>query len=121
MKFSTRIMLILLFGYITNTAQNNIEALDSANVKIPLSEFKFIIANEIELNAAQKQNDLFGKEVGVLKNTIADKDKIIDLRNQIVDQLNQQIEDSKPAWWNKFSLGFGTAGGLALILILMIK
>ena len=120
MRFLTLTILILLFGCITNTAQSNIAALDSTHAKVPAEELKFITMQFIELDATKQQNVLLNKEIGILKRTVADKDNIIDLRNAIIDQLKQQIEDARPAWYNKFSWGFGSAAALVLVAVIFL-
>lgn len=120
MRFLTLTILILLFGCIINTAQNNIAPLDSIHAKVSIDELKFITMQFIELDATKQQNDLLNKEIGILKRTVADKDNIIDLRNAVIDQLKQQIENARPAWYNNFSWGFGSAAALVLIAIVFL-
>lgn len=122
MKYLILLTAILSLNFITITGQTKlIQPVDSNYYKIHKEEVKFITIQFIELIASKNEGKLLKEQVGIYKRIVDDKDKIIDIRNQFIDNLKEQLEEQRPSWWNKFSIGLATVAIIVLSLLLLIK
>lgn len=114
--------MILFLSFITITAQTKlIQPIDSAAAKISIEELKYITLQFIELDITRGENTSLKSEVGLLKRIVADKDKIIDLRDEIIKTLYEKMEAMKPSWYDRFTIGFGAAVAVVIGLLLALK
>ncbi|MFA5803652.1 MAG: hypothetical protein WC879_03320 [Melioribacteraceae bacterium] len=117
-----QLILILLLSFITVTGQTKlIQPIDSVHVKVSIEELKYITLKFIELDAVKYEKTLLISEVGLLKRTIDDKDKIISLRDQIIAAIKEQMEAIKPSWYDRFTIGFSSAVAVVIGLLLLLK
>ena len=122
MKFIILQIAILFLSVITITGQSKlIIPLDSNYFKIHKDEIKYITVQFIELSAVRVEKKLLNEQINVYKRIVDDKDKIIDIRNQLIDNLKEQLEDQRPSWWNKFSYGLATGAVIILTILLAVK
>lgn len=114
-------MLMMLLFYTSATGQIQLEPIDSNHVKLSLDELRYVTAKFVEVNYLRAAGKEQQKEIGILKNIITDKDGIISVQEDQIDLYKQQIEDQRPAWWNKFSWGCIASLVVALFGFVIIK
>lgn len=112
----------MLLSFITVTGQTElIQPIDSTHVKVSIEELKYITMQFIELDARTSENNLLKSETGLLKRTVDDKDKIIGLRDQVIADMKDLMEEIKPSWYDRFTVGFLSAAAVVLGLLIVLK
>jgi hypothetical protein len=86
-----------------------IQPIDSSWAKIHIKELQFITTQFVELDAAKAEIEMSREQIGIYKRVMGDKDRAIALKSETIDLLKSQLEDQRPAWYNKFSWGFLSA------------
>lgn len=110
MRFITLLISILLLSAITIGGQSKlIQPIDSVWAKIHIKELQYITTQYVELDAAKAEVEMSREQIGIYKRVLGDKDYVIKLKNEVIKTLQIQIEDQRPAWYNKFSWGFLSA------------
>jgi len=102
-----------------NIAQ--VTAIDSQSVRVDIDEFKLIIKTFAELNNYKKlYENQKGKEK-IFTEIINDKDKIIELKENVIMKLRNEINTIKPAWYNKFSYGFIAGISISILVLIIVR
>ena len=111
--------MILLLGCTLSFGQ--IQSADSNHVLVDKLELKYIVNVFNDYNALKEINRQQVIKNGILERIITDKDKLILLKDEENELLKRSIEDLKPAWYDRFLIGFSSAVAVVISILLIFK
>jgi hypothetical protein len=94
---------------------------DSNHVLVDKLEFKYIIYVFNEFNALTEINKQLQIKNSVLERIIGDKDRMIQLKEEENQMINETMKNIKPKWYDRFWIGFSGAVLAVITIVMLVK
>lgn len=88
---------------------------------MPLLELKYIAGVFVDYTALKEIHKTEIEKNSILERIILDKDAGLMLKDQLIELMQRKLDIATPAWYDRFTIGFGVGAGLLLTILLLLK